>query len=200
MKLHLGCFNQPCEGWYNTDITPHIFISRVPFAAYLRKAMGKMTLARFNEHREGVYRSIHYLNVAKKFPFADNSVEAVFSSHMIEHLNTATAVHMLQESHRVLRSGGVCRIVAPSLSWAVGLYDADNPEVMLDAIFEHNHANSNDRHQWMYTEQSLIRTLEDVGFVDVQAYGFKEGRLPDLSRIDNRPENSIYVEGIKGGL
>ena len=28
--LHLGCFDRPIPGWVNTDITPHLFIARVP--------------------------------------------------------------------------------------------------------------------------------------------------------------------------
>jgi hypothetical protein len=38
-KLHLGCFDQVLPGWVNTDITPHIFIARLPgLAVALRRA------------------------------------------------------------------------------------------------------------------------------------------------------------------
>jgi predicted SAM-dependent methyltransferase len=198
MKLHLGCFNQPREGWHNTDITPHIFVSRIPLAARLLKAAGKMTAARFEEHQVGIFKRVHYLNVSKNFPFADNSVDAVFSSHIIEHLTESVARHMLQESLRVLKPGGVCRTVAPSLNWALSLYDEAQPEKMLDAILEQDHSNPKNRHQWMYTAPSLCRLKRSVGFVDVREFGYREGRLPDLEALDNRPENSIYVEGIKG--
>jgi predicted SAM-dependent methyltransferase len=158
-----------------------------------------MSPQRLEEHRKGIFRRVHYLNVAKRFPFADESVEAVFSSHLIEHLPDPVARHMMAESLRVLAPGGVCRVVAPSLGWALGLYDEQHPEAMLKAIFEQDQVNPNDRHQWMYTGPSLVRLMEETGFVDVRECAFREGRLPDLERIDNRPENSIYVEGVKPG-
>lgn len=197
MKLHLGCFDQPLEGWHNTDITPHIRISRVPLAASLLAMLGKMPPERLQQHRDGVFRKMHRLDVARRFPYADNSVECAFSSHMIEHLRPVVARHMLQELQRVIRPGGICRIVAPSLEWALSMYSEEHPDECLHGIFQEDEDNVKNRHQWMYTNSSLCRLLEEVGFTAVRACGFREGDLPDLERIDNRPENSIYVEGRK---
>ena len=197
MKLHLGSFNQPADGWHNTDITPHIFVSRIPLAAPLLHLLGKMTDERMNEHRSGVFRKVHFLNVAKRFPFKDASVEAVFSSHIIEHLSPSVAEHMLRESLRVLEPGGVCRVVAPSLDLAVASYKEESPEAMLEMVFEHDHKSPKNRHQWMYTGPSLVRLMKKVGFAEATEMNFREGKLPDLQLVDNRPENSIYVEAIK---
>lgn len=197
MKLHIGCFDQPLEGWYNTDITPHITVSRIPYAADLLHAIGKLPDHRLSQHKQGVFKNVHYLDVRKRFPFQDNSVNAVFSSHIIEHLYQKDARHMLQESLRILSPGSVCRIVAPSLEWALSLYDEENPEATVKAILENDHANPKNCHQWMYTGKSLVKLMHEIGFTDVESLSFKHGRLPDLERIDNRPENSIYVEGIK---
>jgi predicted SAM-dependent methyltransferase len=198
MKLHLGCFDQRKPGWYNTDITPHLFVSRIPFAATFLHAVGKMNAERLQQHRDGVFGQVHYLNVSKRFPWKDNSAEAVFSSHMIEHLHPSVAKHMLSESLRVLKPGGVCRIVAPSLRWALSMYCEKDPSRFLAAFFEHDHTNPKNRHMWMYTEQSLSSLMSEVGFTDVSVESFQKGRLPDLEQMDNRPENSIYVEGLKG--
>lgn len=199
MKLHLGCFNQPLDGWHNTDISRHVLLSRIPGGVWLWNALGRMSPQRLEEHQKGIFRKVHYLNVAKRFPFAEGSVVAVFSSHLIEHLPEPVARHMLAESLRVLQPGGVCRVVAPSLKWALELYDEQRPEAMLKAIFEQDQVNPNDRHQWMYTGPSLVRLMQGAGFVEVRECAYRDGRLPDLERIDNRPENSIYVEGVKAG-
>jgi len=196
MKLHIGCFNQPQEGWHNTDITPHIYISRIPLAARLLRAVGKITEERFQEHKAGVFRKVHYLDVAKTFPYSSGSASAVFSSHIIEHISIDGARAMLKESLRILAPGGICRVVAPSLEWAFSFYDEAAPERTLSIIFEHEQTGKN-RHQWMYTAKSLIRTMEEVGFNKVRQCQYREGALPDLNLIDNRPENSIYVEGTK---
>lgn len=158
--------------------------------------VGKMPPLRLETHKRGVFRKVHYLNVAKAFPFESDSVEAVFSSHLIEHLHPAIASHVLRESLRVLRPKGVIRVVAPSLEWALAKYSEKDPTPFLDSVFEHQ-ANIKDCHKWMYTESSLIALLDSTGFADVRAMKYKEGRLPEVEKIDNRPENSIYIEGLK---
>ena len=50
----------------------------------------------------------------------------------------------------------------------------------------------------MYNEASLSALMKKVGFTGVSAESYRTGRLPDLESIDNRPKNSIYVEGCKG--
>lgn len=77
------------------------------------------------------------------------------------------------------------------------LFDRDHPEECLQGIFQQDETNIKNRHQWMYTDASLRRTFEENGFDDVRICQFRQGRLPDLEKIDNRPENSIYVEGQK---
>ncbi len=197
MKLHLGCGQSPTPGWHNTDISPNILISRIPFAAELLGAIGRIPPARVEQHRDGVFKQIHHLDVTKRFPFPDNYAEAVFSSHIIEHLTAKGAKHMLSECLRVLKPGGICRIVAPSLEWAMELYDHEHPESFLNAVFEVRENNPRHRHWWMYTSESLQRTMRETGFAEVEACQYQKGRLPDLQEIDNRPKNSIYVEGTK---
>jgi hypothetical protein len=85
-KLHLGRFDQPIEGWINTDITPHTWIARIPLAPAILRAARLLNKQRYLQHSEGVFRKVHYLNGAKRFPFPNDSFQAVFSSHMLEHL------------------------------------------------------------------------------------------------------------------
>jgi hypothetical protein len=49
----------------------------------------------------------------------------------------------------------------------------------------------------MYTEESLARVFREAGFTAVAPQPYRSGRLPNLEAVDNRPENSIYVEGEK---
>ncbi|MEM0896690.1 MAG: methyltransferase domain-containing protein [Verrucomicrobiota bacterium] len=198
MKLHLGCFDKPLDGWHNTDVTNHVLISRVPFAAQLLKAAGRMSAQRFEQHQKGIFRKVHRLNVAKRFPFADNSVDAVFSSHIIEHLRPGMARHMMSEALRVLKPGGICRTVAPCLDHALTLYDGVDPGPMLKFVFQDNHSDPKNRHHWMYNGESLAKLMVDVGFENVEECEYQKGNLPDVERLDNRPGVSVYVEGVKG--
>lgn len=48
-------------------------------------------------------------------PVQDNSAEIVYSSHTIEHIINEAAQNMFNESHRILRKGGVFRVTTPNI-------------------------------------------------------------------------------------
>ena len=50
----------------------------------------------------------------KRWPWADESVDEVWSSHFFEHLEVAERVHFINELYRVLKWGGKASIVTPS--------------------------------------------------------------------------------------
>ena len=198
LKLHLGCFDCVVPGWINTDITPHLRIARVPLLASLLHGAGLMTDERHQQHTRGIFRQVRYLDVRKRFPFEDGSVAAVFSSHFLEHLYPDEARACLTEIHRVLRPGGVCRVVVPDLDRIVAEYDRAQPESFLHRVFENpKHRRDKNAHHWHYNETSLVRLLRELGFGAARACSYRQGACPDLELLDNRPEESIYVEGIK---
>jgi len=59
--------------------------------------------------------NVKSVNLLKGLPFKDASVDAVFSSCMLEHFTKQQAKEHLKECYRILKSGGVCRIVVPDL-------------------------------------------------------------------------------------
>ena len=122
-KLHLGCFDQIYDGWVNTDITPHIFLAKIPGLAVLLFKIGIFSRQRYEQHKRGVYRAIRYLNVTKRFPYPDATFDYVFSSHLLEHLYPNQAIFCLNETFRVLKKGGVVRIALPDLDKIVKNYD-----------------------------------------------------------------------------
>ncbi len=61
-------------------------------------------------------------NLAKGIPFDANSIDVVYHSHLFEHLDRAVAPIFQREVHRVLKPGGIQRIVMPDLEFAVKRY------------------------------------------------------------------------------
>jgi predicted SAM-dependent methyltransferase len=53
---------------------------------------------------------VRYLNLAKRWPFADGSVDVVYLSHVLEHLDKKVRKRALDESARVLKPRGVIRV------------------------------------------------------------------------------------------
>lgn len=55
-------------------------------------------------------------DLAEGLPFPDRSFDACYCSHVLEHLEPAQARRAVAEMHRVLRPGGVVRLVVPDLA------------------------------------------------------------------------------------
>ena len=156
--------------------------------------------------------SVRFANAAVHIPCATASVAAVYSSHMIEHLDRSEARAFLTEVKRVLRPGGVVRIVAPDLSRLVSGYvatgDADGfvqgTHMGLDrpagirgwvkwAVVGPRH------HLWMYDGESLGRLMRETGFADVAVLPPGSSRIPEPGQLDlrERAVESVYVEAVR---
>lgn len=58
---------------------------------------------------------VRALDIRQRLPFADQSVDAVLHSHVLEHLSHDQALGLARECLRVLKPGGVLRAVVPDL-------------------------------------------------------------------------------------
>lgn len=111
------------------------------------------------------------------------AVDAVWSSHNVEHVYAYLVPRMLAEFLRVLRPGGEALITTPDLQRAAEriasgrledpLYDSDaGPVTPLDMVYGHGKEISRGfeqmAHRTGYTAQTLQRRLTDAGFVDVR--------------------------------
>ncbi len=195
-KLQLGAFDQGLEGWVNTDITPHLFVAKIPGLAYVLRGIGLLPEHRYRQHSAGTFARLRYLNVASKFPFADGTFACVYSSHMLEHLRPGHAKRCLSEIHRVLKPGGVLRIAVPDLDQVLKKYVPEAPEAFLEELFESNQRSAKNMHHWHYNEFSLRRSLEAAGFRNISKETFRQGRCPDLDRIECR-EESLFMEAVR---
>lgn len=195
-RLHFGSFNCPKEGWLNTDVTPHLFVARVPRLAWVMHKIGKMTDERYEEHRQGIFKKIRYLNVNKRWPYSNGAFEAIYSSHVVEHLPLRGAKVCLAESYRCLQQGGVLRISVPDLDAYIRDYDPDQSMEWAIKLFEANERSEKNMHHFMYNFESLQTLLQAVGFSRVIRQDFQKGTCPDVGKLDNRP-GSLFVEAIK---
>lgn len=56
------------------------------------------------------------------FPIASETAALVFSSHVLEHMSDDACMFTLKESYRILKKGGVMRIVVPDMEKALHAY------------------------------------------------------------------------------
>jgi predicted SAM-dependent methyltransferase len=171
-RLQLGTGANVYDGWLNTDV-----------ADYLGE----------NE--------VVYLDVRKRFPLPDASIDIVFSEHLIEHVDYLDGLQCLRECHRVLRPGGRIRIATPSLRLLARLYDADLTDLQrrylrwsTDVFVEHadaplpgfvlNNMFHNFEHRFVYDDETLRHALETAGFVDVTEWPVGESDEPALVGVE----------------
>jgi SAM-dependent methyltransferase len=198
-RLQLGAFDQPCAGWLNTDVTPHLMLARLPGAPWLARRLGRIDEHRHRQYRAGTFRALRRLDVSRRFPFPDGSFEAVYCSHLLEHLYPEVAARCTREVHRVLAPAGVFRVAVPDLDAMVARYDAANPDEFVAGFLQAASAadeRSAARHRWHYNEQSLARLLRAAGFSEPSRCAYRQGRLPDVERIETR-EWSLFLEAVK---
>ena len=196
IKLQIGSFDTPIEGWYNTDITPHIFVTRFPFLPAVLHTFGLLSDERYLQHRTGIFKKVHYLNAARTFPFDDNSVEAIYSSHMLVNLVYSQAIHCLRECFRVLKPGKIFRIAVPDLDQWVKGYDPEQPDAFVQLFFLSGVKGEKNFIKWMYNASSLTALMKGAGFVNVQQFSFGKGNIVDIEKLDYR-KDSLFLEGSK---
>lgn len=61
-------------------------------------------------------------NLLQGVPFADNTFDAVYHSHVLEHFVAEDGQRFMSESYRVLKPGGVLRVAVPDLEQIVQVY------------------------------------------------------------------------------
>lgn len=64
----------------------------------------------------------YWVDVRNPTNIADNSVEMIYSSHMVEHLEHHELVAHLKECHRMLKKGGVLRLGVPDFASIIRNY------------------------------------------------------------------------------
>src|ERR1041385_5970668 len=61
-------------------------------------------------------------NLLKGIPFGNNSFDAVYHAHVLEHFTPEDGKKLLEECFRVLKPGGILRIGVPDLETIVREY------------------------------------------------------------------------------
>jgi ubiquinone/menaquinone biosynthesis C-methylase UbiE len=113
---------------------------------------------------------------------ASERMDALFSSHNIEHLYPHEVPVALREFHRVLQPAGFAVITCPDLQSVCALVAEDKllepaytspagPIAPLDILYGHRpalaHGNLYMAHKCGFTERVLIATLQQAGFASI---------------------------------
>jgi predicted SAM-dependent methyltransferase len=216
LKLNLGCGPIRPQGWINADSSLNAAMQRIP-------VVGKTLQRVFNTVKYD-NNNVTYVNLNKRWKYADNSVDVVYSSHLLEHLSLKSAALFLRESYRCLKPGGVIRLVVPDLYKICKAYIADyesgkeNPSgFIMWAMNLHREAQYGSnisvfkkivyewegyphQHKFMYDEKELSGKMKAAGFTDILSlqYGVST-YIQDIKDVEGKKEAylSVYLEAKK---
>ncbi|MHB1354401.1 MAG: class I SAM-dependent methyltransferase [Anaerolineae bacterium] len=143
-KLHLGCGEKGhADGWINVD------------ARYL----------------QGVDLVCDLRRIQRYFPNA--SIEQVFMSHTLEHLNPEQAALILKNINRMLKPKGLLWLAVPDagrLGQLLGDICAKRSYAMINGILMGGGRNRYDYHRSAFSLPYLVLLLEEAGFTNVRVW------------------------------
>tara|TARA_B100001093_G_C26740381_1_gene976371 strand:+ start:725 stop:1366 length:642 start_codon:yes stop_codon:yes gene_type:complete len=211
-RINIGCGSNPTEGWLNFDNTPAIKLANSPLKYRLAKLFGMLNKNHIENIEWNKKNKIKYADATKNIPLPSNSVDAMYTSHMLEHISREGAKTFLYEAKRVLKMDGVLRVSVPDLKIYLDKYsiNKDADEFMTGILVEAPPINTLKQklflllngyrhHQWMYDGKSLSLLFKKVGLKNVKICAQGETTIKNPTNLDlfERSMDSVYVEGTK---
>jgi SAM-dependent methyltransferase len=175
-RLNWGCGEHIASGWINSDT----------------KAGAGVDLV---------------CDIRKGLPLADGSIDYAVSVHALPELAYPEVVPALEELRRVLKPGGVLRLVLPDLRKAIRAYllkKDDYFQVSKDEARSRGgrfivHTLWYGYSRTLFTADFIQELLGKASFADVVLCRYQQtaSRFPEIVELDNRREESLYVEATK---
>jgi len=149
-------------------------------------------------------------DLRRPLPLADDSLDGIYSEHCLEHLSYDDALAALREFNRVLRPGGVARVVVPDAELYIELYWRhlngdrvqfpyvdDPPPSGFTPLIAINRIFRGHGHQFAYDAATMSVALDRAGFRESRKVRYLEGADPKLLiDTESRAVESLYMEAI----
>jgi SAM-dependent methyltransferase len=148
-------------------------------------------------------RRVEFGDICKGLPIPTGSCAGVYASHVLEHLSLNDFHVALDETFRILRGGGIFRMIVPDLYAIARGYVSAHENRETGAGHEFMRAShlgqasrlrgiggllgaflGNSAHLWMWDELSLAEALGEHGFADVRRAEFGDSEDPAFSKVE----------------
>ena len=130
----------------------------------------------------GDYSHLDHSDIFLK-DYSDNSVDLIYSSHMIEYFDREEIIVLLEQWHRVLKPNGTLRIAVPDFTSMAELYfmcEIDLVDVLGPLYGKMQMGDKVIYHKTVYDFWDLSEVLTDCGFKNVRKYDWRETEHSDF--------------------
>jgi predicted SAM-dependent methyltransferase len=149
-----------------------------------------------------------FCDFSRPIPIPNNCLDGIFTEHVIEHFDSEYGRRVMAECHRMLKKGGVIRIIVPNGHRILKSYfgapekivsyknpNTGQPMEAVNMWFYQRY-----EHQCIYDAPFLIQTLKSIGFETAEESSFRNSVFSEQEMLlDNSKYEweSLYVEAIK---
>jgi predicted SAM-dependent methyltransferase len=207
MYVQYGCQWCAPDSWINFDASPTLRFERFPL-------VGKL----YTKNRNRFPDNVRYGDVVRGLPVPDESCDGVYCSHVLEHLSLEDFDKAIRETFRILKPGGIFRLVVPDLQIHAETYleELHNNDSEANCHFmtstclgvEKRRRNlthflydwlGNSRHLWMWDYRSLEYKLKQHGFEAIGRAQFNDCDDPAFRAVENegRFEGACAVQATR---
>ena len=147
-------------------------------------------------------------DLRRKWPLRSGSAKYIFSEHVFEHFGYPDEIgHVLGECHRILRPGGVLRVIVPNAERYLQAYAEDDESFIREVGGESASKLSvvnvmmreNGFHKYAYDYDELERVLRTAGFKNVTRSTLTGSSHHELNLDFDDPQRdlvSLYAEAV----
>jgi SAM-dependent methyltransferase len=203
--VQYGCgWSAPAE-WTNFDASLTLRWERIPL------------LGLFTKNSKRFPSNVRPGDIVKGLPVPNESCDGVYASHVLEHLTLEDFHTAIRNTYRILRPGGIFRLIVPDLERSAREYvarlNSNDPGPSPSSLFLRDTILGAERrqrglwglamkmlntsaHLWMWDEVSLAQALQQNGFTQIRRCDFADSDDPVFSIVEDRGrfENALAME------
>ncbi len=203
--IQYGCGWDAPEDWVNFDASPTLRVERIP-------ALGRFLSTLIKRNAAPFPANVRYGDIVKGLPLGDATCSGVYCSHVLEHLSLNDFRKALANTKRLLKPGGIFRLVLPDLAFYVSQYlESASPDAALEfmratglgepfrargvkGIMQELMGNS--RHRWLWDYPSLERELSQGEFKNIRRSEFGDSSDSKFNQVERQERwtNCLGVE------
>lgn len=201
--VQYGCGHHAPQPWINFDASPTLRWERLP------------VIGRYSKNRDRFPSNVRVGDIVKGLPVPDKSCSGVYASHVLEHLSLEEFHVALRNTRRLLKPGGIFRLVVPDLEQAARNYIRKLETRDSNASIEFLHSTylgvpsrraglvqrlyssfRTSAHLWMWDSASMATVLEEEGFSTIRRCEFGDSDDPMFQLVEERGrfESAVAME------